>query len=344
MTQMTLAQLASALGARLQGNGDTLIEGVATLEQAQSGQIAFLANPKYRAQLQSTQASAVLLSEADADTFGGNALVMKDPYVGFARVAQMLDTTPAAATQIHPSAVIDASAQLADGVAVGANAVIEAGAVIGANVQIGAGSVIGLNSRIGAETKLWANVTLYHNVVVGAQCIIHSGCVIGSDGFGYANEKGLWIKIPQTGRVVIHDHVEIGANTCIDRGAIDDTVIEEGCIIDNLVQIAHNDIIGAHSAIAGATVIAGSTRLGRHCIVGGNSAIAGHLEIAPGTHINGMTGVTGSIKQPGLYGSLPPLQEAKTWRKNSVRMRQLDDMYRRIRALEKQLAQDADDQ
>ncbi|WP_028117297.1 UDP-3-O-(3-hydroxymyristoyl)glucosamine N-acyltransferase [Ferrimonas senticii] len=343
MKSLSLAQLADALGARLQGNGDTLIEGVATLERAQTGQIGFLANPKYRSQLASTKASAVLLSEANAEGFAGNALVIADPYVAFARVAQMLDTTPAQANEIHSTAVIADSAQLGQGVRIGANAVIEADAVIGANTQIGPGCVVGQGATLGADSRLWANVTLYHGVVVGDRCIIHAGSVIGSDGFGYANEKGNWIKIPQTGRVVIGNDVEIGANTCIDRGAIDDTIIEDGCIIDNLVQIAHNDVIGAHSAIAGATVVAGSTKIGHHCIIGGNSAIAGHIELAPGTHINGMSGVTGSIDKPGLYGSIPPLQDAKTWRKNSVRMRQLDDMYRRLRALEKQLANDADD-
>ncbi|QIZ77385.1 UDP-3-O-(3-hydroxymyristoyl)glucosamine N-acyltransferase [Ferrimonas lipolytica] len=344
MTQWTLALLASALGARVQGDSNTLIEGVATLEQAQNGQLAFLANPKYKSQLETTQASAVLLSPANAESYPGNALILDDPYVGFARVAQLLDTTPAAAVGIHPSAIIDPSAELAEGVAVGANAVIEEGVKIGSNSQIGSGCVVGQYSRIGSDTKLWANVTIYHNVTVGSHCIIHSGAVIGSDGFGYANEKGQWIKIPQTGSVVIHDKVEIGANTTVDRGAIDDTVIEQGAIIDNLVQIAHNVIIGAHSAMAGTSAIAGSTRLGRHCIVGGNSAIAGHIEIAPGTHINGMTGVTGSITKPGHYGSVPPMQEVKTWRRNSVRMRQLDEMYRRIRALEKQLAADADNE
>ncbi|MFI3246086.1 MAG: UDP-3-O-(3-hydroxymyristoyl)glucosamine N-acyltransferase [Ferrimonas sp.] len=339
MTQYTLAQLASALGARLQGNSDTLIEGVATLEGAQAGQITFLSNSKYRSQLASTQAAAVLLSESDAEHYQGNALVMDDPYVGFARVAQLLDTTPAAASGIHPSAVIHETAQIGEDVSIGANAVIEANAVLGQGVQVGAGSVVGQACYVGANSKLWANVTLYHQVVLGENCIIHAGCVIGSDGFGYANEKGNWIKIPQTGRVIIGDDVEIGANTCIDRGAINDTIIEQGCIIDNLVQIAHNDVIGAHTAIAGATVLAGSTTIGHHCIIGGNSAIAGHIEIAPGTHINGMSGVTGSISEPGLYGSTPPLQEAKSWRKNSVRIRQLDDMYRRLRALEKQLAE-----
>ncbi|MBY5921370.1 UDP-3-O-(3-hydroxymyristoyl)glucosamine N-acyltransferase [Ferrimonas balearica] len=343
MTTMTLAQLASALGARLQGNGDTLIEGVATLSNANASQIAFLANSKYRSQLDSTAAGAVILSEADAEHFTGNALIMANPYLGYAQVAQLLDTTPDSAEGVHPTAVVHPEATLGDNVSVGANAVIEAGAVIGDNTQIGPGCVIGRGAQVGAGTKLWANVTLYHSVVLGAECIVHSGAVIGSDGFGYANEKGQWVKIPQLGSVRIGDRVEIGANACIDRGALDDTIIEEGVILDNLVQIAHNDVIGAHTAIAGATVVAGSTSIGKYCIIGGNSAIAGHLTIADGTHISGMTGVTGSIKEKGLYASPPPLQEAKQWRKNSVRMRQLDEMYRRLRDLEKQMAQLATD-
>ncbi|GAA5190484.1 UDP-3-O-(3-hydroxymyristoyl)glucosamine N-acyltransferase [Ferrimonas gelatinilytica] len=341
MSMMTLAQLADTLDARLQGNGDTLIEGVATLEQAKSHQIAFLANSKYRHQLAETGAGAVILSDADLDGFSGNALVMTNPYLGFARVAQLLDTTPAAAEGIHPSAVIHESAQLGRDVSIGANAVIEAGAVLGDEVQVGAGCVVGLGAQVGNRTRLWANVTLYHGVFLGQDCIVHSGAVIGSDGFGYANDRGQWVKIPQTGSVQIGDNVEIGANTCIDRGALDDTLIEEGVILDNLVQIAHNDVIGAHTAIAGATVVAGSTTIGKYCIIGGNSAIAGHLNITDGTHIFGMTGVTGSIKEKGLYASTAPMQEAKAWRKNSVRMRQLDEMSRRIRTLEKQLAEQA---
>lgn len=343
MTTMTLAQLASALGARLQGNGDTLIEGVATLSNANASQIAFLANSKYRSQLDSTAAGAVILSEADAEHFTGNALIMANPYLGYAQVAQLLDTTPDSAEGLHPTAVVHPEATLGENVSVGANVVIEAGAVIGDNTQVGPGCVIGRGAQVGAGTKLWANVTLYHGVVLGAECIVHSGAVIGSDGFGYANEKGQWVKIPQLGSVRIGDRVEIGANACIDRGALDDTIIEEGVILDNLVQIAHNDVIGAHTAIAGATVVAGSTTIGKYCIIGGNSAIAGHLTIADGTHISGMTGVTGSIKEKGLYASPPPLQEAKQWRKNSVRMRQLDEMYRRLRDLEKQMAQLATD-
>ncbi|GAA4878277.1 UDP-3-O-(3-hydroxymyristoyl)glucosamine N-acyltransferase [Ferrimonas pelagia] len=338
MSKMTLAQLASVLNARLQGNPDTLIEGVATLEQAEVQHIGFLANSKYRNQLADTSAGAVILSEADAEGFAGNALIMSNPYVGYATVARLLDSTPRCAVGVHPSAVIHPDAQLGENVSIGANAVIEAGAVLGDNVQIGSGCVIGLGAIIGAGSRLWANVTLYHGVSLGQDCIVHSGAVIGSDGFGYANDKGRWIKIPQVGSVRIGNAVEIGANACIDRGALDDTVIEDGVILDNMIQIGHNVQMGANTAMAAATVVAGSTKIGRNCIFGGNSAVAGHVEICDGAVVSGLTGVTGNIKTPGQYASPPPLQEAKQWRKNSVRMRQLDDMYRRLRALEKQLA------
>ncbi|MCF1439261.1 MAG: UDP-3-O-(3-hydroxymyristoyl)glucosamine N-acyltransferase, partial [Shewanella sp.] len=287
MKSVTLKQLGELLNAQVKGDQHIEIFGVSTLELAQSGQLTFLANSKYRNQLEQTQASAVLLSEKDAESYEGNALVLKDPYVGFARVAQLLDTTPRTADGIHPSAQIDPSAQLGEGVAIGANAVIGANVILGENVQIGAGTVIGQDTIIGSGTRLWANVTVYHDVHLGQECIVHSCAVIGSDGFGYANERGQWVKIPQTGGVRIGDKVEIGAGATIDRGALANTEIHDGVILDNQVQIAHNDIIGAHTAIAGCTVVAGSVTIGKHCIIGGNCAISGHLSICDGAHISG---------------------------------------------------------
>lgn len=231
MKSVTLKELSLILDGVVQGDETLVINSVATLEHATAGQISFLANSKYRAQLESTQASAVLLSAKDAQDYPGTALVVKDPYVGFARVAQLLDTTPKAAMGIHPSAQIDPSAQLGEGVAIGANVVIGANVILGENVQIGAGTVIGQDSIIGSNSRLWANVTLYHNVHLGQDCIIHSGAVIGSDGFGYANERGQWVKIPQTGGVRIGDRVEIGANSTIDRGALGHTEIHNGVIL-----------------------------------------------------------------------------------------------------------------
>lgn len=335
MKSVTLQSLAEILSAKVQGDASVEIYGVATLDSANSGQITFLSNSKYRNQLAQTNASAVLLTEQDAASYDGNALILADPYVAFAKIAQLLDTTPASAQGIHPSAQIDASVKLGEEVSIGANAVIGANVILGDKVQIGAGTVIGQDSIIGSNTKLWANVTIYHDVQIGMNCIIHSAAVIGSDGFGYANEAGKWVKIPQVGGVRIGDGVEIGAGSTIDRGALDNTEIHDGVIIDNQVQIAHNDVIGAHSAIAGCTVIAGSVTLGKHCIVGGNSAIAGHLTICDGVHISGGTNITHSVSSPGLFSSATVAMDNKLWRRNTVRFRQLDDLFQRVKIIEK---------
>ncbi|MBE7215153.1 UDP-3-O-(3-hydroxymyristoyl)glucosamine N-acyltransferase [Shewanella benthica] len=335
MKSYTLKELASILGAEIRGDEALEISSVATLENAAQGQLSFLANAKYRAQLENTQASAVLISAQEVEGFTGNALVLNDPYVGFARVSQLLDTTPKAAIGIHDSAIIHPSAKLAEGVAIGANAVIGENVILSENVQVGPGCVIGQDCILGSGTRLWANVTLYHDVQLGQDCIIHSAAVIGSDGFGYANERGLWIKIPQTGGVRIGNRVEIGASTTVDRGAIEHTQIHDGVILDNQVQIAHNDIIGENTAIAGNSTIAGSTQIGKHCIIGGNSAVAGHLSIADGTHISGGTNVTSIIRKPGVYTSTTVAMENKLWRRNTVRFRQLDELFQRVKKLEK---------
>ena len=335
MKSVTLKELAQHLQGTICGDAEVVISSVATLEKAVAGQISFLANSKYRSQLESSQASAVLLSEKEAIDYQGTALIVSDPYVGFARVAQLLDTTPKAADCIHPSAQIDASAQLGEGVTVGANAVIGRNVILGENVQVGAGTVIGQDTIVGSNSKLWANVTLYHDVQLGSDCIVHSGAVIGSDGFGYANERGQWIKIPQTGGVRIGNRVEIGAGTTIDRGALDHTEIHDGVIIDNQVQIAHNDIIGENTAIAGSTTIAGSVTIGKYCIIGGNCAISGHLSIADGVHVTGSTNITSVVREPGVLSSATVAMDNKLWRKNTVRFKQLDDLFQRVKTLEK---------
>ena len=337
MNSVTLKELCLLLDGDIQGDETLIINSVATLENAKAGQISFLANNKYRSQLEETQASAVLLSAKDAQDYQGTALIVKDPYVGFARVAQYLDTTPKAAVGIHPSAQIDPSAHLGEGVAIGANAVIGANVILGENVQIGAGVVLGQDVVIGSKTRLWANVTVYHDVHLGQDCIIHSGAVLGSDGFGYANERGQWIKIPQTGGVRIGDRVEIGANSTVDRGALGHTEIHDGVIIDNQVQIAHNDIIGENTAIAGSTTVAGSVTIGKYCIIGGSCAIAGHLSIADGVHVSGATNITTNMHEPGLYSSATVAMDNKLWRKNTVRFRQLDELFQRVKTLEKNL-------
>jgi len=335
MKSYTIKELALELGADIQGDETLVITSVATLENAGAGQLSFLANSKYRAQLESTQASAVLISPKEVDGYSGNAIILSDPYVGFARVSQLLDTTPKAAVGIHPSAIIHPTAKLGEDVALGANVVIGENVILGERVQIGAGSVVGQDSILGSGTRLWANVTIYHDVHLGQDCIIHSGAVIGSDGFGYANERGQWIKIPQTGGVRVGDRVEIGASTTVDRGAIEHTEIHDGVILDNQVQIAHNDVIGENTAIAGNSTIAGSTRIGKYCIIGGNSAVAGHLSVADGTHISGATNVTSIIRERGVYSSATIAMDNKLWRRNTVRFRQLDELFQRVKKLEK---------
>lgn len=338
MKSVTLNELGKLLNAQVLGDGNIVINSVSTLDKAQKGQLSFLSNSKYRAQLENTQASAVLLSEKDAVDYKKNALVMADPYVGFARVAQHLDTTPKCAVGIAPSAVIHASAMIGQGVAIGANAVIGANVILSDKVQIGPGCVVAQDCVIGANSRLWANVTLYHDVHMGQDCIIHSGTVIGSDGFGYANEQGNWVKIPQTGGVRIGNRVEIGACTSVDRGALTHTEIHDGVIIDNQVQIAHNDVIGAHTAIAGSTTVAGSVTIGKYCIIGGNSAIAGHISVCDGAHVSGGTNITTAIKEPKLMSSATVAMENKLWRRNTVRFRQLDDLFQRVKSLEKKVA------
>ncbi len=334
---VTLGQLAELLGAELHGDASIEVSRIANLETAQVGEISFLSDSKYHAFLAKSQASAVLVKAADLAICATNALVVKDPYVGFARVAQLLDSTPQPATTIHPKAVIAEDVQLAPGVAIGANAVIESGVVLGEGVIVGPGCFIGKNSRLGKGSRLWANVTLYHNVRLGEACLVQAGSVIGADGFGYANERGEWIKIPQVGGVRIGNRVEIGACTTIDRGAIDDTRIADNVIIDNQCQIAHNVEIGYGTAIAGATVIAGSTKIGKYCIIGGAAVINGHIQVCDQVTITGMSMVMRSISEPGVYSSGVPAQSNKEWRKMAARVMHIDDMHKRLNQLEKRV-------
>ncbi|SMY18065.1 UDP-3-O-(3-hydroxymyristoyl)glucosamine N-acyltransferase [Photobacterium aquimaris] len=338
MAAITLAELANKLGAELRGDGTVEIHSIASMGKAASGQITFLSDSKYRQQLIECQADAVMLREADVEFFHGNMLVVKDPYLCYALVAQLLDTTPVAATDIAPSAYVDSTATLGCNVAIGHNAVIEAGVQLGDNVQIGAGCFIGKNAIIGDNTKLWANVTIYHDVVLGSQCLVQSSTVIGADGFGYANDKGEWVKIPQLGSVCIGDRVEIGACTTIDRGALEDTIIADNVIIDNQMQIAHNVQIGYGTAMAGGTIVAGSTTIGKYCIIGGASVLNGHIKIADGVTITGMGMVMRSIEDKGMYSSGIPLQPNKEWRRTATRVHRIDEMNKRLKAVEKQLA------
>jgi len=341
MRSYTLKELAEQVGGAIRGNADVVVSAIAPLDRAGVNQLTFISNVKYRPYLAQAQASILVVSEADVEFCAehANLLIVKNPYVAYAILAQYMDNTPKAASDIAPSAVISDSVSLGENVSVGANAVIEDGAVIGDNAVIGAGCFIGKHAKIGKGTQLWANVSIYHNVEIGDECLIQSGAVIGSDGFGYANERGKWIKIPQTGRVIIGNRVEIGACTCIDRGALDDTVIEDNVIIDNLCQIAHNVHIGTGTAIAGGVILAGSLKVGRYCQIGGASVINGHMEICDEAIITGMSMVMQPITEKGIYSSGIPAQPNKEWRKTAALTMSIDKLHKRLKAVEKKLGE-----
>jgi len=330
-----LDELADRVGAALEGDGATLIDRVATLENAGAGAIAFLANPKYRAQLASTHAAAVIVAPGAAADTPLPKLVVPNPYATYAKVAALLNPAAAPIPGVHASAVIAPTARVAAEAVIGPNATVGAGARIGARAVIGPGCVIGDDAEVGDDVMLVANVVLYPRCVIGARSLVHAGAVLGADGFGMAEEGGRWLKIPQLGRVVIGADVEIGANTTIDRGAIDDTVIGDDVKIDNQVQIGHNCVIGAHTAIAGCVGIAGSTRIGRNVKIGGAAGVAGHLDIADGTIISGATQVFDPITTPGVYTATFPALPHARWRKIASHTRHLDEFVDRLRALER---------
>ena len=335
----TLAEIVGRLGGEVLGDAQTSVSQIATLSSARAHQISFLANLKYRGQLAESAAGAFILGRNAADASAKPRIVADNPYTYFARVSALFNPPPVAVPGVHPSAVVHRAAHIADDACIGANAVVEQGAQIGAGSIIGAGSVVGADCVIGNGCLLYANVSVYHGCMIGDRVILHSGCVIGSDGFGLAPDDGRWLKIPQIGRVIIGNDVEIGANTTVDRGALDDTVIEEGVKLDNQVQVAHNVRIGAHTAIAACTGIAGSAKIGAHCTIGGAAMIFGHIEIAAGVNISTNTLITKSLTQPGTYTSALPFSEHSEWLKNAVQMRHLDSMAKRIRALEKKLGE-----
>ncbi|AJJ10267.1 UDP-3-O-[3-hydroxymyristoyl] glucosamine N-acyltransferase LpxD [Yersinia rohdei] len=337
MPSIRLADLAQQLDAKVHGDGDLVITGIASMHSAEPSQITFLSNSRYQEQLATCNAGAVVLTEADLPFCKSAALVVNNPYLTYARMAQIMDTTPQPAQDIAPSAVISSHAILGENISVGANAVIESGVVLGDNVVIGAGCFIGKNTHIGAGSRLWANVSVYHEVVIGKNCLIQSGTVIGADGFGYANDRGNWIKIPQLGSVHIGDRVEIGACTTIDRGALDNTIIGNGVIIDNQCQIAHNVVIGDNTAVAGGVIMAGSLKVGRYCMIGGASVINGHMEICDKVTITGMGMVMRPITEPGLYSSGIPLQPNKVWRKTAALVMNIDGINKRLKAIERKI-------
>jgi UDP-3-O-[3-hydroxymyristoyl] glucosamine N-acyltransferase len=334
---VSLTELVARFGGELVGDGTRMIRQVAPLERAAYDEIGFVAQGKYLTQLASTAAGAVILPQDARDSTELPRILTPNPYLYFARVSALLNPQPRPQAGIHPAATVALDADIAADASVAAGAVVGNGACIGARSVVGANCVVGDQARIGADCLLHANVTVYHRCEVGDRAILHAGCVIGSDGFGFAPNEGGWEKIPQIGRVVIGNDVEVGACTTIDRGALEDTVIEEGVKLDNLIQVAHNVHIGAHTAIAACTGIAGSTKIGRHCMIGGAAMIFGHIEIADGTRISTNTLITKSLPKAGTYTSALPFSEHEVWQKNAVHMRNLDKLVNRVKELEKRL-------
>jgi len=335
LTSYSAAQLAERFGLTLQGDATVAVSGVATLSNASPSQLAFLANPRYRAQLDTTRAGIVVMRPDDAGTHGGTALLAEDPYSAFARISALFDQRPTAVPGVHPSASlagdarVDATAQVGAFVSIGARSTIGAGAIVGP------GCVIGADCVVGDGCELVANVTLVRRVRLGRRVLIHPGAVLGADGFGLAMEAGRWLKVPQLGGVVVGDDCEIGANTTIDRGALEDTVLEEDVRLDNQIQVGHNVHIGAHTAMAGCSAVAGSARIGRYCLIGGGAGVLGHLELCDRVVVTAMTLVTHSIREPGEYSSGTPLMDNRSWRKSAARFKQLDALARRMRAADK---------
>jgi len=332
----TLGEIAAKINAELQGDPDCRIAGVAPLETARTGEISFLSNRRYASQLKNTAASAVILKQDDQASCPVYSLVCDDPYVAYAHVVRLLNPPRAVVPGRHPSSIIADDAAIEDSVEVGPHVTIESGVRISANTVIGPGCVIGSNTVIGENSRLYPNVVVCAGVTIGRECILHPGAVIGADGFGIANEEGKWLKIPQIGGVIIGNDVEIGANTSIDRGALGNTVIEDGVKIDNQVQIGHNVRIGEHTAIAGCVGIAGSTRIGKRCMIGGAVGISGHIDIADEVVIMAMAGIANSIKESGVYASAIPAMDVRKWRRNVVGFKQLHALITRIKKLENQ--------
>ena len=319
-----LDALAERFGLELRGDPARLIHGVATLAGAGAGHLGFLANPRYRRELADSAAGALVLRPRDAIHWHGDALLARDPYAAFARISALFETVEPFVPGIHPSAVLAADAQVDPDASIGPQVSIGARSRIGAGARLGPGCVIGEDCEVGEGCDLVARVTLVCRVRLGRRVRIHPGAVLGADGFGLAMHEGHWIKVPQLGGVRIDDDCEIGANTTIDRGALEDTVLEEDVRLDNQIQIGHNVQIGAHTAIAGCTAVAGSARIGRYCLIGGASGIAGHIDIADKVTIQAMTLVSHAIREPGVYGSAIPAREARTWRRTLARLNRLD--------------------
>jgi UDP-3-O-[3-hydroxymyristoyl] glucosamine N-acyltransferase len=335
----TLGQLAILVNGRVHGDPSYVVAGVATLCAAKNHDLSFLANTAYRPQLESTEAGAVILCETDLPACPGHAIITDNPYASYAKIAALCvpsmqgqEGAIALTAVVHPTAQIHPSAILHDFV------VVEAHAKIGAGTVIHASTVVGESVHLGDNCLIYSHVTLYHDVQIGHRVTIHANTVIGSDGFGFAFDKNNWVKVPQLGTVRIADDVEIGSHTTIDRGAIEDTIIEKGVKLDNQVQIGHNVVIGAYTVVAGTAAFAGSARIGRYCLIGGGATFAGHITVCDQVQIAGMTTVTRSITKPGTYSSGTGMMPATQWRKSVVHFRNLDEIVKRVRKLEEQLS------
>jgi UDP-3-O-[3-hydroxymyristoyl] glucosamine N-acyltransferase len=333
---MTLGELAARLGLAFSGDGDKPVTGLAPLASAGPEQLAFLSNKKYLYQLADTAAAAVIIHPDLVDQCPVDCLVSETPYVTFARITHFFDRSPRPEAGVHPSACVSDDAQVHPDASIGPNVVVEPGARVGAGVVMGANAYLGHDSHLGAGTRVYPGAVLYHDVRLGEHCTVHSQAVLGGDGFGFAPGPEGWEKISQLGGVRVGDRVEIGACTTIDRGALDHTVIEDGAIIDNLVQIAHNCRIGKNTAIAGCTGLAGSTIIGANCTLAGGVGVVGHVEICDNVHVTGMTMVTKSITEPGAYSSGTPMMKTGDWKRSAVRFAQLDSIQQRLLAMEKQ--------
>jgi len=331
----TLAELARRFQGKVRGNPEVRIERVAAIEDAGPHDIAYVSDRKYLPRLAGTAAGAVIITESDAAGFTGTALIVENPHLCFARVATLLHATPAFQPGAHATAVVAPDARVAANAYLGPHAVVGSGATVADGAYIGPGCVIGAGAVVGARSRLVAQVFIGERCVIGEDCLFQPGAVIGGDGFGYARDGERWQKVPQLGRVVIGNGVEIGANTTIDRGSLNDTVIGDGVKLDNLIQIAHNVRVGENTAIAALAGIAGSATVGKRCTIGGQAGINGHIEIVDDVHITATSLVSSSITQPGVYSASLKAEPADKWRRNAARLRHLDEMARRLNELEK---------
>ncbi len=341
----TLAELAKHCDGRVIGDGTVRIRNVATLETAGAGDIAYVAERKYRDRLDTTRAGAVILSEADSNRYSGNVIVADDPQLAYAQVAQLLYAPQHPGGGIHAQAIVHPEAKVAASAYIGPGAVVEAGADIGERAYVGPGCVIGANASIGDDSWLHARVVIAHDCGVGRRCILQSGVVIGGDGFGYARDaQKQWVKIPQVGRAILGDEVEIGANSTVDRGAQADTIVGNGVKIDNLVQIAHNVRLGENTAIAAGAGVAGSAIIGKRCAIGGQAGIFGHIEIADDVTVAGKSMVAKSIPKAGVYSSALRVETLETWQRIAARLRRLDELAKRLERIEQRLDQENKEQ